>query len=185
MARLFEIIQFFDANGDPLASGLIYTYEAGTSTPKVAYTDQTAGTPHPNPIVLDSAGRAQIWLDGTAYKLVVNLMSAVQLTALAEGLLLAEKAGLNMEKVSQGLTSGAVASPLVKNHLKRMVNRDHDHVNFSTRWMHKDAVYALRMAAELGQTMPLSAVAPQVLQLALSQGWSEHNFSAVIEGLRP
>ncbi|HXV41888.1 MAG TPA: NAD-binding protein, partial [Anaerolineae bacterium] len=106
------------------------------------------------------------------------------LTALAEGLLLAEKAGLAMDQVIQGLTSGAVASPLVRNHIKRMVNHDHNDVNFSTRWMHKDAVYGLGMAAELGQAMPVSAVTPQVLQLALSRGWGEQNFSAVIEGLR-
>jgi 3-hydroxyisobutyrate dehydrogenase len=121
---------------------------------------------------------------GTAYKMVVNLMAAAQATALAEGLLLAEKAGLDPDKVIQGLTSGAVASPLVKGHSVRMVNNDHEPVNFSVRWMHKDAVYALQMAAELGQAMPLSAVAAQIYRLALAKGWGEQNLSAVIEGLR-
>jgi 3-hydroxyisobutyrate dehydrogenase-like beta-hydroxyacid dehydrogenase len=65
-----------------------------------------------------------------------------------------------------------------------MVNNDHEPVNFSVRWMHKDAVYALQMAAELGQAMPLSAVAAQIYSLALAKGWGEQNLSAVIEGLR-
>lgn len=121
---------------------------------------------------------------GTAYKMVVNLMAAVQAAALAEGLLLAEKAGLEPEKVVQGLTSGAVGSPLVRNHAARMVNGEHELVNFSVQWMHKDAIYALQMAADVGQAMPLSAVAAQLYQLALAKGWGEQNMSAVIEGLR-
>jgi hypothetical protein len=56
--------QFFDANGDPLAGGKVYTYEAGTTTPKAAYTDHSEVTALPNPIVLDSAGRATIWISG-------------------------------------------------------------------------------------------------------------------------
>ena len=121
---------------------------------------------------------------GTTYKLVVNLMGAVHAVALGEGLLLAEKAGLNMERVVEGLTSGAVASPLVKAFAERMARGDHDFVQFSARWMHKDADYAVKMATELGQAIPMSAVAAQLYQLALSQGLGEQNVSAVIEALR-
>ena len=53
-------VQFLDANGQPLAGGLLYTYAAGTTTPQVTYTDSTANTPNTNPIVLDAWGRAQI-----------------------------------------------------------------------------------------------------------------------------
>jgi 3-hydroxyisobutyrate dehydrogenase len=121
---------------------------------------------------------------GAAYKLVVNLMAAVQATALAEGLLLAEKAGLDMAKVVEGLTTGAVASPLVKGYAERMVKAEHDQVNFSTRWMHKDATYALRLANSAGQAMPMSAVAVQLYQLALARGLAEKNQSSIIEALR-
>ena len=121
---------------------------------------------------------------GTTYKLIVNMMVAVQAAALAEGLLLAEKSGLEMAQVVQGLTSGAVASRIVKAYADIMVKGDHDLVNFSTRWLHKDASYALDLAAELGQAMPLSAVAAQLYQMALAKGMADKNASAVIEGLR-
>lgn len=62
---------FTDANGVPLAGGLIYTYAAGTTTPQNSYTDSTGGTPAANPVVLDSAGKATIWLSGS-YKIVVK-----------------------------------------------------------------------------------------------------------------
>ena len=121
---------------------------------------------------------------GTTYKLIVNLMVAVQATALAEGLLLAEKAELDMSQVVHGLINGATASRVVKAYAERMAKGKHDTVNFSARWLHKDASYALDLATEIGQEMPLSAVAVQAYQLALARGLMDKNASAVIEALR-
>lgn len=64
-------LQFFDANGDPLAGGLIYTYQAGTTTPKATYTDASGAIQAANPVVLDSAGRTTLWGSGS-YKIVVE-----------------------------------------------------------------------------------------------------------------
>lgn len=72
-------LQFFDNNGDPLAGGLVYTYTAGTTTPKATYTDQGALTPNANPVVLDSAGRASIWVSGS-YKIVVKTSAGVTIS---------------------------------------------------------------------------------------------------------
>lgn len=61
--------QFLDDNGAPLASGKVYTYIAGTTTPLVTYSDDEQ-TANANPVVLDSAGRADIWLDDAqSYKI--------------------------------------------------------------------------------------------------------------------
>lgn len=57
--------QFFDANGDPLSGGKVYTYISGTLTPKATYTDASGDTEAANPVILDSAGRAAIWIEGT------------------------------------------------------------------------------------------------------------------------
>jgi len=60
-------LQFFANNGVPLAGGYLYTSAAGApSTPKATYSDAT-GTPNTNPVVLDSAGRCSLWLDGYFY----------------------------------------------------------------------------------------------------------------------
>lgn len=63
--------QFFGNNGRPLVGGLLFTYEAGTSTPIATYSDET-GTPNTNPIELDFRGECRIWLDPDfAYKFVL------------------------------------------------------------------------------------------------------------------
>ena len=50
--------------GLPLAGGKVYTFETGTATAKDTYTDADAGTTNANPVILDSAGEADIWFDG-------------------------------------------------------------------------------------------------------------------------
>ncbi len=59
--------QFFDNNGNPLNGGLVYSYVAGTGfgTPQATYTNALGTTPAANPVVLNSAGRADIWGAGT------------------------------------------------------------------------------------------------------------------------
>ena len=122
---------------------------------------------------------------GTAYKLVVNLMVGAQAVVLAEGLLLAEKFGLDMAQVVHSLTSGAVASPVVKAYAERMIRGDHEQVaNFLARWMYKDMDYGLKLAASTGQSMPTSAVATQVFQRLMGEGFADQNITAVIEALR-
>lgn len=63
--------QFFDNNGNPLNGGLIYSYAAGTSTPQATYTDASGTIPAANPVVCNSAGRADIWGSGT-YKFIIK-----------------------------------------------------------------------------------------------------------------
>lgn len=61
----FVKARFFDRCGKPLAGGKVYTYEANTTTDKTTYKDPYGLTPNTNPIILDAAGEADIYLDGT------------------------------------------------------------------------------------------------------------------------
>ena len=70
--------QFFDNNGKPMSGGKLYTYQAGTTTPLVTYRDSNGVIPNTNPVILDSAGRADVWLTGVAYKLVLTTSLGVQ-----------------------------------------------------------------------------------------------------------
>lgn len=74
MANLLPLAKFRedDLNGNPLAGGKVYTYAAGTTTPAVSYTDATGTTPNANPVILDSSGRAAIYLGNESYKIVVT-----------------------------------------------------------------------------------------------------------------
>lgn len=72
--------QFFDNNGVPLNGGLLYAYQAGSSTPLTTYTDINGTVANSNPIVLDASGRSatEIWLTyGYFYKFVLKDSSGV------------------------------------------------------------------------------------------------------------
>lgn len=66
--------QFWDSTGArPLAGGCVQTFLSGTSTPAATYTNAAGNVANPNPVILDSAGRADIWLTlGVAYRLTVR-----------------------------------------------------------------------------------------------------------------
>ena len=64
-------VTFVNASGGACAGCSLYTYAAGTTTPQATYTDSTGTSVNTNPIILDAAGGAQIWLGITSYKLVL------------------------------------------------------------------------------------------------------------------
>jgi len=65
-------IQFFDANGNPLVGGKLYTYASGTTTPLATYTNWGALTPNSNPVILNSRGEASVWLANASYTLYLT-----------------------------------------------------------------------------------------------------------------
>lgn len=78
LSPIFNLPAFTDANGEPLAGGKIFTYEAGSfSVLKATYAGQDGLVLNSNPIVLDSAGKlpsgVAIWLtDNELYNLVLT-----------------------------------------------------------------------------------------------------------------
>lgn len=65
-------VQFFDNSGVPLTNGVLYSYQAGTSTQQATYTDSSGTAQNPNPIPFTTGGRVQIWLlVGQFYKFVL------------------------------------------------------------------------------------------------------------------
>ena len=119
---------------------------------------------------------------GTAYKLIVNLMGAVQIAGVAEGMAMAERAGLDLELVARAIESGQAASPQVVRNAHRIVAGDHaDPVVFSGRLRRKDADYGVRLASELGIDARLGTAALDGLDRLVAMGLGDQNESAVVE----
>lgn len=71
--------QGLDDNGNPLNGGKLYSYAAGTTTPQNTYSDAGLTTPNANPVILNAAGRALVYLDNTlAYKFILQTSAGVQ-----------------------------------------------------------------------------------------------------------
>lgn len=122
---------------------------------------------------------------GTAYKLIMNLMGAVQIAAAAESLALAERAGLDVDQVARAIASGQAASPQVVRNSRRMVDGGHDRdVVFPGRLRRKDAAYGVRLADSLGVSAPLGRVALAGLDQLVRRGLGDQNESAIVEVAR-
>src|SRR6478609_463528 len=92
---------------------------------------------------------------GTVYKLINNLMGAIQIAGIAEGLAIAEQAGLDMNLVLEAVETGVAASPQVIRHSKRMVARNFSGATFTAALRHKDAAYAVALAESLLSDAPV------------------------------
>jgi 3-hydroxyisobutyrate dehydrogenase len=122
---------------------------------------------------------------GTAYKLVINLMGAVQIAAAAEGMAMAERAGLDLGLVAATIAGGQAASPQVVRNTRRMVAGDHgSDVVFSGHLRRKDAAYGVRLAETLGIGAPFGRMALDGLDALVAAGLGDQNESSIIEVAR-
>lgn len=121
---------------------------------------------------------------GATWKLINNMMNAVQVSALAEGLALAEAAGIDREQAAALIRSGASISPIVQAKLPRMLERRYEDTDFALKWMLKDVTYAAELARAFGVPVATVEAAAQVLRRARDNGLGEQDFSAAVEGLR-
>ena len=96
---------------------------------------------------------------GTAYKLIINMLGAVQIASAAESMALAERAGLDLEAVAEAIATGQAASPQVVRNTRRMVEGDRNrNITFTPRLRLKDVDYALRLARKLDLGAPFGGV---------------------------
>ena len=122
---------------------------------------------------------------GTAYKLMINLLGAIQIASLAEGMAIAERAGLDLHTVAEAIATGQAASPQVVRNARRIVEGNHEeNVLFTPELRLKDVRYALQLAKSLGLGAPFGAVASEAYAQLCKLGFGHTNESKVIEVAR-
>ena len=123
--------------------------------------------------------------EGTAYKLMINLLGAVQIASAAEAVVLAERAGLDLRLVTDAVASGQAASPQVVRNVRRFNAGDHGtNISFTPALRLKDIEYALRLARKLGVDCPFGNVAAELYRKVCAQGGGSDNESRIIDALR-
>jgi 3-hydroxyisobutyrate dehydrogenase len=122
---------------------------------------------------------------GTAYKLIINMIGAVQIASVAEGLSIAERAGIDLAVVAEAIATGQAASPQVVRNANRMVANDHEqNVVFTPVLRLKDVDYALKFARRLGIGSPFGRLAASQLRRLCDLGHTRANESKIIEVAR-
>ena len=120
--------------------------------------------------------------NGSAMKLIGNLIVASQLEALGEAMVLATKAGLNPQDVLGVLNVADFRSPILSGVGAALVKRDF-RPNFALKLLLKDANLIDRFAQDLNSPIPAVAAIRETIKSAVNQGWGEENASAMIKAL--
>ena len=115
---------------------------------------------------------------GATMKLVVNTLLGIGMQAIAEGVALGEKAGLERKRLLEVLSQTAVVAPAHVGKLERAMKSDYS-PQFPIRLMNKDFGLILNLAAAVGARMPAADAAFEINARQLDEG-AEQDFSAVI-----
>jgi 3-hydroxyisobutyrate dehydrogenase-like beta-hydroxyacid dehydrogenase len=120
--------------------------------------------------------------NAAAVKLVGNLLVALEMEALAEGLILAQKAGLDLNTVMEVLKVADFRSPLLVSNGRNILKRDFS-PSFALKLMLKDASLIETFAESLQSPIPALRVAERNLESAVALGFGKENASALIKAL--
>lgn len=120
---------------------------------------------------------------GQAVKAVNQVVIAGAYLGVAEGIVLALKAGLDAEAVAAALGGGAARSWVLENRSGRMIDNEYP-LGFRTSLHLKDLAIALDMARSLGATLPVAGLAAQLESGLVAKGRGDEDMSNLARAIR-
>jgi 3-hydroxyisobutyrate dehydrogenase-like beta-hydroxyacid dehydrogenase len=168
---------------DAPVSGSVSTLEEGRLSIMVGGRPETFA--QVEPILKDIGPKVTLVGDnGQALllKIAINLSLQVQMVAFSEGLLLAEKDGIDREVALDVMLSSVIASPMLK-YRAPFVLEQPEEAWFNVNMMQKDMLLALDLGRELDVPMPTTAISNELLTAARGMGLAHHDFAVVFEVL--
>jgi 3-hydroxyisobutyrate dehydrogenase-like beta-hydroxyacid dehydrogenase len=119
---------------------------------------------------------------GLVLKLAINISLAVQMLAFAEGVLLAERAGIDRKLAVDVINASAIGSPMLKARAPLVLDLPEE-AWFDVGLMQKDVALALDTARQLRVPLPSAAVADGLLTVARALGYERRDLAALFEVL--
>ncbi len=117
---------------------------------------------------------------GLALKLAINISLAVQMLAFSEGLLLAERGGVDPHRAAAIMTESPIGSPMLKARLPLVLDTS-DEAWFDVEMMHKDIRLAREAAHDVAAPLPTAEVADEILTRAGQLGYGHRDIAAFYE----
>jgi len=115
---------------------------------------------------------------GLLLKLAINISLAVQTLAFSEGLLLAERGGIDRRIAADVMSTSSIGSPMLKARLPLLLDLP-EQAWFDVTMMHKDIRLALEAAEELALPLPSAGVADQMLTTAGEHGYAHRDLASL------
>lgn len=115
-------------------------------------------------------------------KIAINLSLVVQMLAFSEGVLLAEKSGIERATAVEVMLNSVIASPMLL-YRGPFVLQQPEEAWFDVNMMQKDLLLALEMGRRLNVPLPTTAVTNEMLTAARGMGLDRYDFAVVFEAL--
>jgi 3-hydroxyisobutyrate dehydrogenase-like beta-hydroxyacid dehydrogenase len=167
---------------DAPVSGSVPQVQSGTLAIMVGGDEAAYARAEPALRVLGRPTRIGENGQGLAVKLAINISLAVQMLAFSEGLLLAERDGVDRKLASNVIIDSPIGSPMLKLRAPLVLDLPQE-AWFDVRLMRKDIRLALAMARELGIMLPSTGVVEGVLTEAVELGYERRDIAALFEVL--
>ena len=167
---------------DAPVSGSVPQVQAGTLTIMVGGSEQAYARVEPLLRELGTPTHIGENGQGLVLKLAINISLAVQMLAFAEGLLLAERAGVDRKLAVDVMTQSPIGSPMLKARADLVLDLP-DEAWFDVGLMQKDVVLALDAARRLSVPLPSAAAADELLTVARALGYERRDIAALFEVL--
>jgi len=119
---------------------------------------------------------------GLALKLAINISLAVQMLAFAEGLLLAERSGIDRQRALDVMEESPIGSPMLQARAS-IILEPPEEAWFDLSFMHKDIELALDAARSLRIPLPTAERADEVLEQAVALGYERRDLAALFQAL--
>ena len=120
---------------------------------------------------------------GQAVKAVNQVVIAGIYLGVAEGMILAMKAGLDPETVATALGGGVAKSWILENRSGKMIANEYP-LGFRTSLHLKDLVIALELARSVGAVLPVSSLAAQLESGLVARGYGDEDMSNLARAIR-
>ena len=116
---------------------------------------------------------------GLQVKLTQNLIGALTVQAMAEGFVLARKAGISPGLVLEVIQNSVARNPMIDGKLPLVLSRNFDPA-FSLKWMHKDLGLMMESAGELNVPLPVTALTRELFGAGIAMGHGEEDFASAV-----
>lgn len=134
--------------------------------------------------LFEAMGKTSVYMgasgSGSTAKLINNVMASLSLLSLSEGLAMAERSNLDVDKFLKVISAGGAYNRMIDMKADKLVNRDYS-AQFATLLMNKDLGLASNLAKDIKLDTPALNLVKELFDKAINSGYGNEDMSSIFK----